>query len=58
MERNSLDCSVELNVMMRVFKTEREMEKTQNDVMCKALLTLLALKIEEGVHEPRNIGVL
>ena len=53
-----MDCSVELNVMMRVFKTEREMEKTQNDVMCKALLTLLALKIEEGVHEPRNIGVL
>lgn len=54
MERNSLDCSVEPNVMMRVFKSERETETTQNDVMCKASLTLLALKIEEGVNVPRN----
>ena len=54
MERNSLDCSVEPNVMMRVFKSERETETTQNDVMCKARLTLLALKIEEGVNVPRN----
>lgn len=54
MERNSLDCSVERNVMMRVFKSKRETETTQNDVMCKARLTLLALKTEEGVHKPRS----
>ena len=42
--------------MTRVFKSEREREKSQNDVICKAHLPLLALKIEEGVHEPSNVS--
>lgn len=38
-----------------ILKSQREKEKSQNNVICKAHLPLLALKIE-GEHEPRSAG--